>query len=247
MANGCITVQPSNGKTCGRTTIVGTDYCMRWPSHSKKCGSTRTSTTAPCAAYATREFFPYCCSKHDMTRRVQTDTAVLRQDFLRDKVLEDVLRKTGHLDSYSKEPIKIVQVSEVDHVIELQTYRDVLDVLTPRHTENMTPFVRDSLANEISNLALTSQNTNKAKGQAIYACSEDRKFGDVNPAGLTHYLALEFNNHGGESRRKFTANITKEIVRSYDDQVALLHSGDKAHDVFIATLHEMFVDFKLFQ
>ncbi|KAJ3380864.1 hypothetical protein HDU80_001977 [Chytriomyces hyalinus] len=244
MVGGCIKVK-GDGFICGRPTFAGTAYCMQYASHSKKCGSTRTATTAPCAAYATRDFFPYCCSKHDMTRPVQTSPSVLRLEYLRDNVINMLWQNTGHRDSYSEKPINLGK-SEVDHVIELNMYRDVLDELHPSYRKKMITFVRDSLANDISNLALTSHDTNIAKFQAIYDCSEDRKAGYVNAAGLTYYLRSEFDYKKVESRRKCTANITKEIVRSYDDQQELLYSGVKAHDVVIATLHEKLVDFKLF-
>ncbi|KAJ3214558.1 hypothetical protein HDU81_001685 [Chytriomyces hyalinus] len=244
MANGCITVQ-HNGKTFGRTTIAGTDYCMQWPNHSKLCGSVRTNSGDPCGSWATCAFFPYCSSKHDMTRPIQTHPLVLRLDNLRAIVLYDVSQKTGQRDSYGGNQINLDK-SEVDHVHELHLVCTILDELIASHRKKITPFVRD-LANGISNLALTSHATNIDKFQAIHDCSEDRKAGNVHPAGLTHYLKLEFDNRRVERRRTIIANIKKEIVCTYDDQQKLYKLGLKHHDAFSSRLHEMLVDFKVLE
>ncbi|KAJ3218355.1 hypothetical protein HDU81_000625 [Chytriomyces hyalinus] len=147
---------------------------------------------------------------------VQTRPEQLRRDSLCEMVMDAVLQKTD-------QPISVVGNYDADQGLELHFYRDVFDALTARHCKNMTPFVRDSLVNELSNA---------------------RNADNVNAARLTHYLGLGFDKKGGESRRTFAAKITKEIVASYDGQDNLLMPGVDAHDAFIAPLHDMFVDFK---
>ncbi|KAJ3218248.1 hypothetical protein HDU81_000632, partial [Chytriomyces hyalinus] len=185
-------------------------------------------------------------SKHDMTRPVQTHSSVLRLDNLRANMLEDLWQKTGQRDSYSGKRINPGK-SEVDHIIELHLICAILDEQKESHRKEITPFVRDHLANDMSNLALSSHDTNIDKYRAVHACSEDRKVGNVNPAGLTHYIRLEFDDRRVETHRKITANIKKEIVRTYDDQQKFFKFGRKPHDEFSSKLYDMLVDFKVFE
>ncbi|KAJ3085897.1 hypothetical protein HK100_008899 [Physocladia obscura] len=248
---GCLAIIKSGeneGQLCGRETENNTGYCFQWNSHSRICGSERTATGNPCKKYATLKYFPYCCSKHDEKRPTQLNPQDLRIPYLRDHMLDDILLKTGSFDVYAKKPIEdtLIDSQVVEHVIELQTHRDALGALMNSQRKEMIPYVRNHVANDISNLVLTTEPVNISKFKAIYSCSEDYKTDSLNPAGLTHYLLQEFALHSSESKRKYTRNIKNEMIKSYDNQCKCLLSGENAHDAYEEKLQGLFVGFKIF-
>ncbi|KAJ3295713.1 hypothetical protein HDU79_008561 [Rhizoclosmatium sp. JEL0117] len=242
------------GHKCGKPGKNGSEYCQKW-NHFPKCGSTRTNTNLPCGRIAVKDFFPFCCAKHDIKRLPMSDPQQLRSEGLRDNVLEDVFTKVKGLDVYlDKEITRISSDTHVEHVIELHWERDVVDSLklAPQQQSNLVIYLRDEVVNHISNLVLTSAQTNGIKFRAAMACSESWRANNLNPSGFTHYLKNEFDNAQGlkkESCRVATRNIKNEIVKVYDSQQELLKTGlekgIKYCDAFDDNLHRMLTDIKV--
>ena len=187
----------------------------------------------------------YCRDDHDPNFVRSTSTDIFRIDGLTNDMSEVVTEYRSGKDVYSMSEIASISGKQLDHVQELQTFRDTFDLITPageRGHEGATILKNKiKLASNIcGNLNYTSRDINLLKFDAVYKYQQDYKEGRVNAAGLTYYLLdASVKDSGVKLSREITFRIKDSMATAYDAVVESLEQENVYVETFVDKFHDM--------
>lgn len=166
----------------------------------------------------------YC--KHHING-TKTSTLFLRTPYLRNEKYNHVLTHLNFKDKYTNTQIHSLERYDLDHVVELQIIRDVLDEMRPSES-----FIEDikKKANDLDNLNFTTTEINMGKCKATSAFLSDYKKDQVHRQGYFHYLRSSNLTRDQSFRISSAVKISFEamtnafeletpIVRSFDEEM----------------------------
>jgi len=185
-----------------------------------------TRSGEPCRRFC-REDSEYCSEDHDPNRTRSTDPKVLRIDFLRFSKEDAVKEYRNGKDAYTGKTFQ--SGLELDHTVELQLFTTCFDAVvkgsSARGTPDLLSFLKENVANEISNLNFTSHEINKYKFQAHFDYIADWRNDMVDSNGFFKYL-VESMPDRMSGKRMVTKNILVEIASSMDTAHDVLSEQD---------------------
>ncbi|GMF13402.1 unnamed protein product [Phytophthora lilii] len=194
-------------------------YCHHHARQGRpRCQGFRIGTNTRCGRLA-KPGFDYCSDVHDPATPYIPPRILDPAYYLRSSVQDAVVANYNGRDIYNQEMLDLItpSVLHLDHIGEKQCFTHALIQMGLRDgdedLELVTTMLRDSVVNEVGNLALTRANTNRIKGKAVSKYLDDLRTGHLGQRTFTSYLLDEALN-GEKLGRAVTGRITHVMGRA---------------------------------